>query len=100
MKNFSDLKVVAVTALIGASFAAAASGEPKPKAKSKTLKQDEEEKLVIVTGSHIPQRVKRKSIGTDGAQNVRIYTKDELQSTGHFGVRGLALDPSVQISGR
>ena len=100
MKKFSRLRLTAfaVGGLVGASFAAASYAGPK--AKSKTLKQDEEEKLVFVTGSNIPQRVKRKSIGTDSVHNVRIYTKDELQSTGRFGVGGLALDPSVHISGR
>ena len=99
MNKFSP----AIAFLIGAALVipSAVSAYAGPhKAKSKTLKQDEEEKLVLVTGSHIPQRVRRKSIGTDGAQNVRIYTKDELQSTGRFGVGGLGLDPAIQISGR
>ena len=97
----SSYRIAAVLVLTSAFILATdAFAGPKPKPKSRTLQQDEEEKLVIVTGSHIPQRVKRKSIGTDGAQNVRIYTKDELQSTGRFGVGGLGLDPSVTISGR
>ena len=99
MKKFSRKIGLAVGAVLIASSALSAYAGPR-KAKSKTLKHDEEEKVVLVTGSHIPQRVKRKSIGTNSAQNVRIYTKDELQSTGRFGVSGLGLDPSIQISGR
>ena len=98
MNKYSRFEVLAVTAVVGALFAVTGHAGPKPK--SKTLNQDEEEKLVLVTGSHIPQRVKKKSIGTNSAHNVRIFTKDELQSTGRFGVRGLGLDPSVQFSGR
>ncbi len=61
---------------------------------------DDEEQYVMVAGSHIPQKIKRKSIGTDTAYNVRIYTQREIQTTGRgSGVtRVLALDPSVSIS--
>lgn len=73
-----------------------AGNEPR----SKTLRQSEEERYVVVTGSHIPQRVKVKSIGTDSAYNVRIFTQEELRSTGRPTVQeALALDPSIQISG-
>jgi hypothetical protein len=98
MKTLSLRRLLVIAVIIAIHSATPAFADPKPK--SKTLKQDEEEKLVVVTGSHIPQRVKRKSIGTNGAQNVRIYTKDELQSTGRFGVGGLGLDPSITFSGR
>ena len=46
------------------------------------LEQSEEERVVYLTGSHIPQKVKVKSIGTDSARNIRIFTQAELLSTG------------------
>ncbi|HSH39577.1 MAG TPA: hypothetical protein VK993_12405 [Chthoniobacterales bacterium] len=62
---------------------------------------DSEERYVRLTGSNIPQRVRRRSIGTDSAFNVRIFTQRELQTiNGGFGVSGIALDPSIRISGR
>ena len=65
------------------------------------LEQSEEERTVYLTGSHIPQKVKVKSIGTDSASNVRIFTQAELLSTGRPTVgEALALDPSIQLSGR
>jgi hypothetical protein len=65
------------------------------------LEQSEEERVVYLTGSNIPQKVKVKSIGTDSARNVRIFTQAELLSTGRPTVgEALALDPSIQISGR
>ena len=55
----------------------------------------------MLTGSNIPQKVRRKSIGTDSAFNVRIYTQRELRSTGRTTIAGaLSLDPSITISGR
>ena len=67
--------------------------------RSKNLVQNEEERYVLITGSNIPQRVKVRSIGTDTPYNIRIYTREELLSTGRQTVAGaLALDPSIQIS--
>jgi len=52
---------------------------------------DNTERSVVLTGSRIPQRVRVQSIGTDSVHNVRIVTKDELQSAnGGFGVGGLS----------
>ena len=99
MKISFGCKAVAVATLASTLMLGAVSADPKPK--SKTLDQGEEEVWVRVTGSNIPQRVKRKSIGTDSVHNVRIYTKSELESTGRPTVAGaLALDPSISISGR
>ena len=66
-----------------------------------TLDQNGEEQYVVVTGSHIPQKVKVKSIGTDSVHNVRIFTHEELLSTGKQTLgEAIALDPSIQLSGR
>jgi len=97
----SVLVRVTALAVVAACFTALAKADP-PKAKSRTLDQDEVEKYVVVTGSYIPQKVRRKSIGTDSVHNVRIYTRNELESTGRTPsvAGGLSLDPSISISGR
>ena len=81
--------------------AAVANAEPPRRHSKSVLEQNEEERYVLLTGSNIPQKVKVKSIGTDSVHNIRIYTQRELLSTGRQTVAGsLALDPSIQISGR
>src|SRR5215212_5729165 len=96
MKISAHAKLGLLLPLAAAFIASGASAEPK--AESRTVSQNEEETVVYLTGSNIPQRVKRKSIGTNSAQNIRIFTKSELETTGHFSPFGLALDPSVQIT--
>ena len=114
--NFSITKTIAVAAIASAVCAGTVQAEPRGKSRRSNANEgdraavrqtagglivDSEERYVMLTGSNIPQNVRRKSIGTDGAQNVRIYTQRELQSAnGGFGVGGLGLDPSVSISGR
>ncbi len=94
----------AASLLIAAVFTGGAQANPdKPRERQTAsgLIVDSDERYVLVTGSNIPQRVKRKSIGTDSVHNVRIFTQRELQTNnGGFGVGGIALDPSVSISGR
>lgn len=67
----------------------------------KILEQGGEEQWAYVTGSHLPQKVKVKSIGTDSVHNVRIFTQRELLSTGRQTVGdALTLDPSIQLTRR
>lgn len=96
MKISAHAKLGLLLPFAAAFMASGASAGPKPE--SRTVSQNEEERVVYLTGSNIPQRVKRKSIGTNSAQNVRIFTKSELDTTGQFSPFGIALDPSVQIS--
>ncbi|MEP6601312.1 MAG: hypothetical protein ABJB49_05810 [Nitrospirota bacterium] len=57
-----------------------------------------EEKLVFVTGSRIPQRLRVKAIGTKTTSPVRVYTRAEIDRTGRFTTEGiLAQDPSLRI---
>ncbi len=59
-----------------------------------------EEKLVFMTGSRIPQRLRVKAIGTKTTSPVRVYTRAEIDRTGRFTTEGiLAQDPSVRIIG-
>jgi len=59
-----------------------------------------EGKTKFVTGSHIPNRVTVKSIGTNTTSPMRVYTREELDRTGKFTTEGiLAQDPSIVIIG-
>jgi hypothetical protein len=101
MKISASILVAAMFALIAASINSAKADPKNYPRRRGMLLQDEQERYVLVTGSHIPQRVKLKSIGTTTPYNLRIYTKEELDSTGRQTVAGaLALDPSITISGR
>lgn len=103
MKTFRFV-ALGVVAFAGSFAAGNAQADPRANANAdrKILVQDEEERYVVVTGSYIPQKVRRKSIGTDSVHNVRIFTKRELESTGRTPsvAGGLSLDPSISISGR
>ncbi len=101
MKNTFSRRSVALAVFASCLFTGMANAEPKARHSRSILEQNEEERYVLVTGSNIPQKVKVKSIGTDSAHNVRIYTNRELQSTGGQTVaEALSIDPSIQISGR
>ena len=101
MKTSKSLKLAALLLLTCVVYGTVAKADPPARrSKSKILLNDTEERYVLVTGSHIPQRVKLRSIGTTTPYNLRIFTKEELDSTGRFGPAGLALDPSITISGR
>ena len=66
----------------------------------KILEESNKERTVYLTGSRLPQKVRVKSIGTDSAQNIRIFTRAELLSTGRQTVgAALTLDPSIQLTG-
>jgi outer membrane cobalamin receptor len=56
------------------------------------------DKLVFVTGSRIPQRVKVKSIGSATEQPVRVIKRGEIDASGRFTTQDvLALEPSVRV---
>lgn len=100
MNRFFAPRAVAAFVSISA-ITSAAHGQSPRKETAGGLITDSPEKYVMVTGSNIPQKVKRKSIGTDTAFNVRIFTQRELMSTGRPTVgEALALDPAVQLSSR
>jgi len=101
MQSSALIKAAVYCIAISASVSSVVNAGPNRDESEKMLLQSEEERYVKVTGSHIPQRVKLKSIGTDTAYNIRIYTRRELQSTGRTTVgEALTLDPSIQLSGR
>ncbi len=92
--------VVSAVALTVVLPGVALAGPRKAHQQSRLLDQNDEERYVMVTGSMVPQKVKVRSIGTTTPYNVRIFTHDELQSTGRStaGEALAALDPSIQIS--
>ena len=93
-------KAIALVAVAGAFLVIPAKADTRYR-HSKTVQQSDDERYVVVTGSYLPQKVKVRSIGTDSMHNVRIYTQEELRSTGRPTLpEALALDPSIQITGR
>ncbi len=100
MKPSILVKAMVVAVGLSAILLPAASAEPKNRRTEKMLIQDSQERYVRVTGSHIPQKVQLRSIGTTTPYNLRVYTRRELESRGTGTVAGgLALDPSIRISG-
>jgi hypothetical protein len=90
-----------VTGLIAAGVLAgtAVAGQPNDQA-SENKKTDGGE-AVFVTGSLIPQRIKRKPIGTTTVSPVRIIDRHEIDATGRRTTRGILIaDPSVSAAGR
>jgi hypothetical protein len=58
------------------------------------------EKLIFVTGSLIPLRVKLKPIGTATTSPMRIYDRNEIDSLGRFTTRDiLATDSALRVFG-
>jgi outer membrane cobalamin receptor len=97
MKTLKLTVSLAAVALFGIGTIAA---EPLADAVSGKKNDGSKEKLVFVTGSRIPKRVKVKAIGTNTTSPVRVYTRAEIDRTGRFTTAGiLAQDPSVQIIG-
>ena len=59
-----------------------------------------EERLVFITGSLIPQRVKVEPIGTKTVSPVRVINRSEIDKKGRQTTPGvLADEPSLRIIG-
>ena len=59
-----------------------------------------EEKLVFVTGSHIPQRVRLRPIGSATVSPVRIIDRHEIDGTGRSTTPGaFRNEPAARIVG-
>ena len=71
------------------------AGEQKPEPASR-----DQEKLVFVTGSLIPQRVKLRAVGTATLSPLRVIDRGEIDRTGRVTTPGAFVnDPSVQMVG-
>ena len=76
------------------------SAEPVPGKAADSRAQKSEERLVFVTGSRIPQRIKVQSLGTATVSPVRIINRHEIDGTGRVTTPGaFANEPSVSIVG-
>jgi len=85
---------IAVSALVGSALA-----DPHPK-QTAERKEQVEEKLVFVTGSLIPQRIKIRRIGTTTVSPVRVIDRQEIDWTGRRTTAGAFInDPSARIIG-
>ena len=63
-------------------------------------KQKVEVRMIFVTGSLIPQRVKLQPIGTKTVSPVRIIDRHEIDGSGRFTTPGAFVnDPSVRVIG-
>ena len=69
-------------------------------AAKKTSKPGVEERLVFITGSLIPQRVKVQAIGTKTVSPIRVIYRSEIDKKGRQTTPGvLADEPSLRIIG-
>jgi len=70
MKTLQMALGIAVVSLVGSGIVTA---DPSAQAVDGKKKEDVHEKLVFVTGSRIPQRIKVKAIGTNTTSPIRVY---------------------------
>ena len=81
MKTLQLALGIAVVSLVGSGIVTA---DPSAKAVNGKKKENVHEKLVFVTGSRIPQRIKVKAIGTNTTSPIRVYDREELDKIGHL----------------
>lgn len=82
-----------VTIFIAAGILAGTPGNQAPERRV-------EERLVFITGSLIPQRVKVQAIGTKTVSPVRVIDRSEIDKKGRQTTPGvLADEPSLRIIG-
>jgi hypothetical protein len=94
-----ELSVRFRLSLVGISLVAA-SLLPTAAVAGKPKDQQSNERMVFVTGSLIPQRIKLSRVGTTTVSPIRIIDRREIDSTGRQTVRGaLIADPSVRLTG-
>ena len=79
------------------TFVGVAFADP---AQARRPQQHDDERLVFVTGSLIPQRVKLHPIATKTQSAVRIIDRREIDQTGRFTTPGAFVnEPAVRIIG-
>jgi hypothetical protein len=90
-----------VAGLIAAGVLAGTALAGKPvDPTSENMKRDSGE-AVFVLGSLIPQRIKRKPIGTTTVSPIRIIDRHEIDATGRGTTRAILIaDPSLNAAGR
>ena len=89
------LKLAVGIAVVGIAGMAVSNAEPLAQAVA-----GQKEKVVFLTGSRIPIRVKVKAIGTNTTSPLSIQTRAQIDRSGQFTTaRVLALDPAISIVG-
>ena len=82
------------------AFTAGAFGDSPSERVRDKRKVKPPQKYVMVTGSHIPQAVKVKSIGTATTSPLRVIERKEIDKSGRFTTKDvLADDPSIRTFG-
>ncbi len=95
----------ALALLVGAALTVQADPDVPARnsapAKHNGLRVQQKERLVFLTGSRIPRRVKVKSIGTNTVGNLRVIDRTEIDASagGRETASIIALDPAVSIRG-
>lgn len=103
----SAIRLAAVVMMVGASSGLACAHGDAEKAAAGTIPakdtSEQPEQLVVVTGSHLRQRVKDVCGGLPaGINNVRVYCRDQLLTTGPHGDVGhmtRGVDSTVDVVG-
>lgn len=84
-----------IVLFVGSNLLAEPTARNAPPASSK-----DRETLVFITGSLIPQRVPRRSVGTATFSPVRIIDRHEIDGTGRLTTAGAFInEPAVSIAG-
>lgn len=96
------LLVTGITAFVIFAQSAYSGSVAKIKERKQTKQQAaEQEKLVFVTGSLIPQRVHLRSVTSDTMSPLRIIDRREIDQTGRMTTAGALInEPSLNIISR
>jgi hypothetical protein len=96
------LRSILVGGLAATAFAVVSNAcADEPKTHNSLKRQPkQEEALVFVTGSLVPQRIKVQSIGTKTFSPLRVHDRREIDKTGRFTTGDIvADDPSLTLIG-
>jgi len=90
--------LIAVFVSVSIFAATVTAGSPDNQAAKRDQKV--EERVVFITGSLIPQRIKVRRIGTATVSPIRVIDRAEIDQTGRPTTPGaLVNDPSVSVIG-
>jgi len=100
--RMKTLKFFGVVSALSLAAAVSASAQPNEKNAQKSNDDGYEERLVYVTGSMIPKKVRVKKNTPNTAENVRIYSQHDLERTGSATTGGALqkVDPSISVRHR
>jgi hypothetical protein len=89
-----------VTILVAASIPAGTALADPTTNQTSEREQKVEERVIFITGSLIPQRVKLQPIGTTTVSPIRIIDRREIDQTGRRTTPGVLInEPSLRVIG-